>query len=248
MPALKSIIRLGVWWAALGIGFACCLGVLNVPRLYRVATNPVLAEADVLTTDCANQGIVFYSYTAANEDHIGYSYLGQGCSRLEPGERIHVYLSQVDPSLSEAGNPRAALINELTTVALAAIFAASFIVILALLRYGRATHRDTITEVAQVVQRNWTIKGRNRFLVAVTTGVFIQALLMLLAAQFPEGGWQVPMAPGQLTVMAIWGTHGPVSDDRAATAITLGVDIIFYSLVALAVIRLINYARSKLSI
>ena len=228
-------VRLGAWWTVLSVGFACCFGALNVPRLYRVAAHPVLAEADVLTTDCANHGIVFYSYTAANEDYIGHSYLGQGCSQLGPGDRIRIYLSEADPTLSEAGNPRAALIKELITIALPAIFAASFVLILAYLWYWRPSHRRDANAVVNVIKR------RNRLLAAVAAGVLVQPLV-----QFLKDEWRVLAAPGDLTIVAIWGPHGPVPDDRVAFGIACGVNIIFYSLIASVVIRLITHFRIKL--
>src|SRR5262245_24900431 len=114
-PALKPAVWLGVWWTTLAAGFAFGLGALNLPRLYRVAAHPVLAEAVVFSTDCPIHALVHYSYTVANQIYLGQSHLGQECRSLGPGDRINVYLSEADPSLSEAGSPRAALINELTT-------------------------------------------------------------------------------------------------------------------------------------
>ncbi len=235
MPTLKSAVHLGAWWTVLAVGFAYCFGALNVPRLYRVATHPVQAEAVVLTRDCANHGIVFYSYTAANEDYIGHSYLGQGCSLLETGDHIRIYFSEADPTLSEAGNPRAALVNELITIAPAAIFAASFVVVSAFLRYWHpGQHGD--------VNAAHVIKRRNRLLAAITAAVLIQALV-----QFPQDEWRVLAAPGELAIVAIWGPHGPVPDDRVALGVACDVNIIFYSLIASALIQLIIRFRIKFS-
>jgi len=247
MPVLKTAVWLGVWWIALAAGLVLGLGALNLPRLYRIATHPVLAEAVVFSTDCSNHALVHYRYTAANQLYFGRSHLGQECSRLGPGDRIHVYLSEADPSLSEAGSPRAALINELTTVALAALFAPSFIITLTYFRYRRSMRRGNVTGVAQVARHAWTVIGNNRLPAAATAGVFIQALLMLMGAQFQDGVWQALMAPGMLAAMLIWGPHGPVSDGPAFIAIIIGINIIVYSLIALVVLRLINHVRTKLS-
>jgi hypothetical protein len=234
MPILKSSVQFGAWWTALTIGFSGCFGTLNIPRLLRIVAHPAQAEAVVLARNCANNGMVVYSYTAANENHIGYSYLRQGCSQLETDERIRIYLAETDPSLSEADNPRAALFNELITIAAAGILAASFVVILASLWYWRPRRHDHVNLMTR-------IKRRNRLLAAVTAAVLIQAPVRLLKDDF-----RVLIAPGELAVMAIWGPHGPVSDDRIAMGVICGVNIIFYSLIISAVVQLIINFKSKL--
>src|SRR5262245_20640303 len=116
MSLLRNAVWIGAAWLCLATVLAFGLGSINIARLLDIARNPVSTDAVIVLTDCANHAAVFYSYDVSDRTYTGRANLGSHCESLRKGDTIRVYLSAHAPELSEASDPKAALIGELTVI------------------------------------------------------------------------------------------------------------------------------------
>lgn len=80
--------------------------------------------------------------------------------------------------------------------------------------------------------------ARARIIVAVAVGLIVALLPLALRLAVDSQVLELLAAPGALTVILIWGPHGPVPSDAIALAVMIGVSTIVYSLVAFFALKL----------
>jgi hypothetical protein len=107
-------------WLALAIVFACLMGSLNVPALYRLNEHGIPAEALVVKTTPAIHNTFQYAYTVAGASYEGTGQISD-VPNAEVGAKVEIYYLANSPNVSRAGNIRAKLINELVSVGMVAL-------------------------------------------------------------------------------------------------------------------------------
>jgi hypothetical protein len=117
------------------------LGSINLPRLYEISRHPVATDAVITAIDCANHASVYYAFVAGNRNYAGRTSQGRNCTSLKKGDILRIYYSELTPELSEASDPKQALLGEAVLIGLAALFFPTAILFLVYLR------RDKVREM-----------------------------------------------------------------------------------------------------
>jgi hypothetical protein len=88
-------------------------------------------------TECTNHALVHYRYEVGGQTYSGWTNRGNDCNSMKKGDDVLIYYSKRNPDMSEASDPREALVGELTIIGLAAFFSPPAIILLAYLNRNR---------------------------------------------------------------------------------------------------------------
>jgi len=118
---MAKAVRTWIFVAFVWLGVSVLIGIIiwrdgfgrDVSRLYEIASDPVPTEGTIVSTDCFQHNSVYYEYKVGDQTYYGGPSRSGNCSTAEKGDNIKVAYARHAPSLSFAGDPRAALADKL---------------------------------------------------------------------------------------------------------------------------------------
>jgi hypothetical protein len=134
---MRPAIRFAIAWFALASLFAVGLWQLNIPTFLRLLRHGERTNATVVKLDCGNHARALYGFTVGSAHYSNSDTMHAGCDLLHPGDTIAIYYDVTDPTISRASEPKAALENELITIASVCIFVPPLIIASAMAWYKK---------------------------------------------------------------------------------------------------------------
>jgi hypothetical protein len=127
-------------WIALAAAMTAPLALLNVPRFASILIHQRVAQGEVSDKDCARHATVSYKFQIDGKtfDGAGASLAG-GCETARIGQPLAVYFDARDPNVNMGREPRAALWNEIMSIALVALLLPPFVLLILDRRSSRRT-------------------------------------------------------------------------------------------------------------
>lgn len=115
--------RLGyaVAWLIICGAILMALVPLNVPTYLRLVQHGQHATATITQLDCGNHNRASYIFDVGRMHYSSADTMTVNCETLKLGDRFEVYYDTLNPTLSRAEEPIAALINELIVIGLACL-------------------------------------------------------------------------------------------------------------------------------
>ncbi len=114
------LVYVVAWLTICGAQFAI-LAPLNVPILFGLVQHGQRATAAITQLDCGNHNRASYRFGVGRSRHSGTDAMPVNCEMLRIGDPIKIYYNTLDPTVSRAEEPKAALINELIAIGLACL-------------------------------------------------------------------------------------------------------------------------------
>jgi hypothetical protein len=125
---MRFVRRVAPWigaWVALALAFTLVLSAINLPRELELARGFGTATGTVTAKQPENHATVRYEYSVASQAYSGVAtFLGPPnppFQQLQVGRDVTVYYGLADPSKSALEDPRSLVLNELVSIAAAAI-------------------------------------------------------------------------------------------------------------------------------
>ena len=85
---------------------------------------------------------------------------------------------------------------------------------------------------------------RSRLIIAMSIGALVSIILLAITSLVTGGAaLEYLGAPGIISIILIWGPHGPVPSDILALALVWAVNAIVYSLVALGILTVLKISN-----
>ena len=85
---------------------------------------------------------------------------------------------------------------------------------------------------------------RPRLIIAMAIGTLTSMILLAVTALIPSSrALESLEVPDIVTIMLVWGPHGPVPSDILALAIVWAVNAVVYSLVALGILSVLKISN-----
>ena len=124
----RILLLASATWLLIVVGVALLVGQVNIPRLYRLASDSVSTIGRVTASHPKNHDTLSYIYTVGGRTYVRDDGAPGHAVDFAVGQEVLVYYLPADPGVSTLRNPRAGLDNEIVSVALAAVGVATLLV------------------------------------------------------------------------------------------------------------------------